>query len=233
MHIGVPAPLLLVAIRPCEHMSPYPGNTSRAIGKDARYTVKLDGTVQLTYTISTDERALLTTDGHDELVALVNEAKRRGGSPQGGGGFLINEHRHVLVPTQSGDVVYAGVYTRDLEFVFEKSLITPVARSGIRPGDVWPGPHVGIKYTLAAGASDIRCELETERGTLRRVSLSDFHSRQQLADLLKMCRDVKPNGGAVYINEARELFAPVERGEKYERLYIGHLGARPWFPEPI
>ncbi len=233
MPVSVPAPLLLVAIRRREHMLPYPGNTSRAIGKDARYTVKLDGTVQLTYTISTDERVLLTTDGHDELVALVNEAKRRGGSPQGGGGFFINEHRHVIVPTQSRDVVYAGVYTRDLEFMFEDSLISPVARSGIRPGDVWPGPHVGIKYTLAAGASDIRCELDTERGTLRRVSLSDFYSLPQLADLLRMCRDVKPNGGAVYINEARELFAPVDRGEKYERLYIGHLGTRPWFPEPV
>lgn len=56
------------------------------------------------------------------------------------------------------------------------------------------------------------------RGTLRRVSLSDFYSPQQLADLfLKICRDVKPNGRALYINEVRELFAPVERGEKYER----------------
>jgi hypothetical protein len=86
---------------------------------------------------------------------------------------------------------------------------------------------------LAAGASDIRYESETERGTFERVTLSKFHTLQQLADLLKMCRDVKPNGGAVYINEARELFAPVERGEKYERLYIGHLGTRPWFPEPV
>ena len=71
------------------------------------------------YEVSRNERALLTVDGHDELVAIVNEAKRHGGSTQGGGGFLIYEYRHVLVPTPSGGVLYAGDYTRDREFQFE------------------------------------------------------------------------------------------------------------------
>ncbi len=61
---------------------------------------------------------MLTTDDHPELVVLVNEAKRKGGSSQGGGGFLINEYRHVLVPTQSGKVLHAGAYTKDLEFKY-------------------------------------------------------------------------------------------------------------------
>jgi mRNA-degrading endonuclease RelE of RelBE toxin-antitoxin system len=231
--IGVPTPLILVATRRHQAMSAFIGNASKAIGQDARYTVKLDGTVQLTYALSTGDRALLTTDGHNELVSLVNEAKRHGGSSQDGGSFFINEYRHVLVPTQNSGVLYAGDYTRDLEFVFEDSLISPVARSGIRPGDIWPGPHVGIKYTLAAEAQDVRYELESARGTRQRINLSGFYSPQQLADLLKMFRDVKPRGGAVYINEARELFAPVERGESYERVYIGHLGNKPWFPKPV
>jgi len=212
-------------------MPPYSGNTAKAIGKDARYTVKLDGTIQLTYSVNSNERALLTTDCHDELVALVNEAKRRGGSSQGGGGFLINEYRHVLVPTQANEVVLAGTYTRDLEFTFNDSLISPVAKSGIKAGDVWPGPHVGIKYTLAASATDIRYE-KAESGVQKSILLSSFHSREELAELLSMCRAVKPDGGAIYINEARELFAPVEHGEAYERVYIGHLGNKPWFPEP-
>jgi mRNA-degrading endonuclease RelE of RelBE toxin-antitoxin system len=228
---GVPAPLLLVSTKRNGRMEAYNGNTAKGIGKDARYTVKLDNTIQLTYSVNSAERALLTTDGHTELVTLVNEAKRQGGATQPGGSFFINEFRHVLVPTLSGSVLFAGVYTRDLEFTFGDSLISPVARSGIRPRDVWPGPHVGMKYVLTAGAADIRYET-TEGETRKRVLLSQFHTQRELADILTMFRAVKPSGGAIYINEARECFAPVEGEQGYERLYIGHVGSRPWFPEP-
>ncbi|GEM_PF-1064973 len=228
---GVPAPLLLVSTKRNERMYPYNGNTAKAIGKDARYTVKLNNTIQLMYSVNSAERALLTTDGHSELVALVNEAKQHGGATQFGGAFFINEYRHVLVPTQSRDVLFAGIYTRDLEFTFGDSLISPVARSGTRPGEVWPGPHVGMKYVLTAGASDIRYET-TEDGITRRILLSQFHAKDELAELLAMFRVVKPGGGSIYVNEARECFAPVEGEQGYEKLYIGHLGSRPWFPEP-
>jgi len=130
-HMRGPRPLLMVSTRQEEPMKPYPANTSKAIAKDARSTVKLDGAIQLVYSIGNDEHGLLTTDEHPELVQLVNAAKRHGGSTQGGGSFLINEYRHVLVPTQAGNVLYAGVYTRDLEFDFEGTLISPVAPPGI------------------------------------------------------------------------------------------------------
>jgi hypothetical protein len=233
IRLKLPAAVSVVSTRQEEPMKPYPGNTAHGIAQDTRYTVKLDGAVQLVYSVGNDERALLTTDGHPELVQLVNEAKRRGGSAQGGGSFVINEYRHVLVPTQSGEVLYAGVYTRDLEFDFEGTLISPVAPSSIRQGQEWPGPHVGIKYTLAAGATDVRYEEETARGTLRRISLTDHHSLDALSELLAMFRAVKPNGGAVYVNEARESFAPVDDGTGYKRRYIGHIGGKPWFPEPV
>jgi mRNA-degrading endonuclease RelE of RelBE toxin-antitoxin system len=230
--LSVPAPLFIVSTKRNERMCPYNGNTAKAIGKDARYTVKLNNTIQLTYSVNSAERALLTTDGHSDLVSLVNAAKLQGGASQFGGAFFINEYRHILVPTQSGSVLFAGIYTRDLEFVFDNSLVSPVARSGIRPGVVWPGPHVGMKYVLAAGAADIRYDLTTENGTTRRVQLSQFYSQGELTELLAMFRAVKPAGGAIYINEARECFAPVEGQQGYERLYIGHLGSKPWFPEP-
>ena len=228
----VPLPLVFVSTRKQTPMTPYLGNTARKTGKDARYTVKLDNSIQLDYTDTGGNNSLLTTDDHPELVALVNEAKRKGGSSQGGGGFLINEYRHVLVPTQSGKVLHAGAYTKDLEFKYRGKLVSPVAPSGTRPGAIWPGPHVGVRYTLAAGASDIRYEAEKRNGDQERVSLSDYYSVDELDDLLGMFRAVKPKGGAVYINEARELFAPVDDGEGYKRRYIGHLGDRPWFPEP-
>lgn len=230
--VPTPAPLVVTIARRQEPLKPYRGNISKGIGKETRYTVKLDGTIQLLYGVGRNERALLTTDGHP-VVDLVNQAKRFGGGSQGGGGFLINEFRHVLVPLPSGeDVLYAGSYTRDLEFEFENTLISPVAPQSIRPGDAWPGPHVGIKYTLSAGAKDVRYDAQTSRGTIRRVSLTDHHSAEELGDLLHMFRRVKPNGGAIYVNEARELFAPVDDGSGYERRYIGHLGGKPWFESP-
>lgn len=213
-------------------MKPYTGNTAKGIAKDARYTVKLDGSVQLLFEVGDKEHALLTTDAHPELVAMVNEAKRQGGSQQGGGGFVINEFRHVLVPTLDGRVLFAGLYTHDLDFTFEGSLISPVAPPSVRSGDIWPGPHVGIRYTLAAGARDVRYELTTSRGTIKTVALTDFHGQDALAGLLGCLRAVKPQGGAIYINEAREFFAPVDDGGGYRQRYIGHLGGRPWFPEP-
>ncbi|MEI8351659.1 MAG: hypothetical protein WCG36_05030, partial [bacterium] len=154
-----------------------------------------------------------------------------------GGSFAINEFRHVLVPNIAGtEVLYAGAYTRDLEFEFEGTLITPVAPANIRPGQEWPGPHVGIKYTLLADATDIRYEVSAVSGTATIVKtkrLTAVHSKDALAGLLQMCRAVKPKGGAIYVNEARELFAPVDQGGSYKRLYIGHLGKHPWFPNPV
>jgi hypothetical protein len=89
-----------------------------------------------------------------------------------------------------------------------------------------------MKYTLAAGATDIRYEEMTSRGTLKRVCLSDNCQNGEADELLQRLRRIKPGGGAIYINEARELFAPVDTGKGYERRYLGHLGRQPWFPEP-
>lgn len=227
-----PAPLILVSTKRLGKIRLYEGNSAKAIGKESKYTAKLNGGVQLTYGAGDNERALLTTDEHPELVEMVNAAKKFGGAAQEGGGFVINEYRHVIVPTPKGAML-AGHYTRDLEFTFNGKVISPVAPKGIKPGAIWPGPHVGIRYTLAAGAKDIRYERDTARGTKHRVSLTDLFDAEELEALLQICKAVKPSGGAIYINEARELFAPVEDGAVWRRRYIGHLGKRPWFPEPV
>src|SRR5262249_21155887 len=50
--------------------------------------------------------------------------------------FYINEYRDVLVPdTSSGGSVYAGNYTRDLEFDYNGTPITPRPPQGLSPGD--------------------------------------------------------------------------------------------------
>ena len=134
----------------------YPGYSPSNVAKDAKYSVKReDGgwIVHLTYHLDRSTRELLTTDAHPKLVAMVNRVKREI-TGQEGGAFYINEHCHVLVPDPQG-ALFAGEYAKELRFDFEGGTLGPRPPAGLQPGDEWKGPHVGIKYTLAATNDDI------------------------------------------------------------------------------
>ena len=53
--------------------------------------------------------------------------------------------------------------------------------------------------------------------------------RQARARHVGQWAEHKPGGGAVYINEARELFGP--RGED-DYIYLGYMPLDEWFPRP-
>jgi hypothetical protein len=89
---------------------------------------------------------------------------------------------------------------------------------------------------VAAGCSDIRYDEVTMKGNTpiqKKVLLSSKHGDGAIEPLLSMIRKVKPNGGRLYINEARELFAPGDDADAGVYTYIGHLGKHPWFPDPV
>jgi hypothetical protein len=215
----------------------YPGLCPSNVNKDAKYSVVHSPTVsmkiRLVYRVSNREKELLTTDRHDELVDMVNKVKLEltGWS---GGAFYINEYRDVLVPdTINGGSVYAGNYTRDLEFDYNGTLITPRAPQGLDPGDPWPGPHVGIRYTLIAGGGDIRYELKSG-STIYERCLSEDVGPRRANELARRIATIKGNsGGRFYINEACEMFTPLggeEGGVEY--LYLGPLEDSAWFHAP-
>ena len=105
---------------------------------------------------------------------MVNEVKNAL-SGRTGGAFYINEFKAVLVPDgEGGRCYYAGDYDEVLEFKEDDLFVSPVAAPGLRPGDPWPGPRVGIKYVLCAGAGDIRYEMVDGRRR-ETVYLSDEH----------------------------------------------------------
>jgi hypothetical protein len=124
-------------------------------------------------------------------------------------------------------------YTRDLEFDYNGTPITPRPPHGLSPGDPWPGPHVGIRYTLMAGGGEIRYELKSGR-TIREHWLSDDVGRQRANELARRIATIKGNsGGRFYINEACEMFAPLggeEGGVDY--IYLGPLEDSAWFHAP-
>jgi hypothetical protein len=211
----------------------YSGNKPRNVSKDAKYSVVHDGAVfaiRLIYVLNYSERALLTTTKHPDLIRIVNAVKEEiVGSP--GGAFYINEFQHVIVPAD-GDYYYAGTYTAPLRFDFEGKVIGPKAPDGLTPGDEWPGPHVGIPYVLTAERTDIRYESEPRPNVIRRELLSATAGREGAAALAKRLARHKGGSGRIYVNEAREFFAPVESATQWSYLYLGNLGDDQWFPEP-
>ena len=219
---------------------PYPGLRASNVNKDAKYSVVSSRSggmeVRLIFRVSARERQLLTTDRHDRLVDKVNAVKLED-TGQRGGAFYINEYFDVLVPTVGGGYFFAGTYEKLLEFDMDGTTLSPRAPAGLLPGQPWPGPHAGIKYTLAAGGNDIKYELEDGRRSVEH-RLSDYVSAQAAAALAHRLREVKGGaGGGIYINEAGEFFAPImgssatdSRGLAY--LYLGPLGDDQWFPPP-
>jgi hypothetical protein len=189
-----------------------------------------DWTVQLQYVLNNTEYALLTTREHTELVEIVNRTKEAvNGSA--GGAFYLNEYGHVVVPSTDADYFFGGTYDEQLEFDFDGETISGRPATGVAPGDVWTGPHVGIPYTLNANASDIRYEA-TFGSTVERRELSGAVGSDQASRLASRLGGYKPSGGRIYINECREFFAPVEGVDGWCYVYLGPLADDAWFPPP-
>lgn len=211
----------------------YWGYSPLTVSKDAKYHVTATGEIRLEYQQNRRVRWLLTTGAHPALVDMVNEVKR-GTVGYEGGAFYINEFGAVLVPDGAGGRCYwAGDYKEVLEFRDGDLFVSPRAPSDLDVGEPWPGPRVGIKYTLNAGGSDLRYELVDGRRR-ETVYLSDDVGPSAASRTASVIRAVKGgSGGPFYINECRELFAPVGGDGEYRYLYVGPLGDLPWFEPPL
>lgn len=212
----------------------YPGYVPSNVNKDAKYSVVSgpDGyEVRLIYRLSAREEALLTTKHHDALVEMVNEVKLAANGKEGGA-FYINEYLDVLVPTLDNECYFAGTYQEPLAFDFDGQIISPRAPEGLEPGSPWPGPHVGIRYTLKAGGRDIGYETQVRPRVTKKVLLSDFHGPGPAAALATRLAEVKgEQGGRIYLNECGEFFTPPSKsGDPY--VYLGSLDDDVWFPPP-
>ncbi len=164
----------------------YLGHWPSNVARDAKYHVSANGhKIVLVYRETIDEERLLTTREHPKLAELVNRVKvEEGGQP--GGSFYINEYAHVVVPVaHEGETrpYFAGLYRESLEFRYHDMIVGSAPPAGLRPGDEWPGPHVGIAYILQAGADDIRYETRdpSDQDPIRKVRLSRVQSASYAA----------------------------------------------------
>jgi hypothetical protein len=220
----------------------FTGNCPRSVSKDAKYAIRTRQgalVVALTYETESGEQWLATTQEHPDLVELVNAVKTRMGS-QPNGPFYINEYGQVLVPVAVGpDTIYylAGEYDLPLRFLFEGTVLSGeglgLDGKPLEPGDIWEGPRPGIPYVLMAGRRDIYYIATVRTDVTRKVRLSASIAPEAAGTLADRIRRVKGwSGGTLYINEWREMFAPLNRSAGLEYRYVGHLDLdEPWFPK--
>lgn len=223
------------------------GNCPGNVARDAKYAVRADGqhrtpVVALTYRATDEERWHVTTEEHPELVAMVNQVKVAAGDAQNGP-FYINEYQQVIVPAgRDARYFLAGEYTRPLRFSFEGNTLSgeavDFAGKRLSPGDRWVGPHAGIPYVLKAGGKDVAFDVEVRQNVTRTVRLSKVIGENRATEVAHRIRAVKGfDGGRFYVNEWREMFAPVVREGTLEYLYLGPIdlgegGASTWFEKP-
>lgn len=220
----------------------YTGNCPKNVSKDAKYAIRFIGgrhVVALTYYVSsTQERWLATTEDHPDLVEMVNHVKTEAGDSRNGP-FYINEYSQVIVPAGPLATYYlTGEYDMPLEFEFEGNILSGegVGAEGKppEPGDLWTGPHPGIPYRLKAGQRDVYYRHFPRPGVETRPLLSASVGSEAAAAFASRIQEIKGwQGGRFYINEWREIFAPVSSRSGLEYRYIGHLELdEPWFPKP-
>jgi hypothetical protein len=217
------------------------GNCPKNVSRDAKYAVRSGPSgpvVGLVYRTANGEQWHPTTEDHPELVEMVNAVKLAvAGTPNGP--FYINEYGQVIVPTGPDARYYvAGEYEESVEFEFEGNILSgrgvDLTGRAFEPGDEWTGPHPGIPYVLEAGGADIRYESEPREHVTKKVKLSSFVGAPAAREIAQRIHAVKGwQGGRFYVNEWREIFAPVGRPGGLTYIYVGHLEIDdPWFPKP-
>lgn len=220
----------------------FTGNCPGNVSKDSKYKVKWDKgkyVIGIVYVTDDDEKWFPVSEDHAELVEMVNKVKASITGSEGGA-FYINEYRQVIVPCAGEDGSYylAGEYHKDLIFEFEGKIISGNAvdleGNPVQPGDLWPGPHPGIPYTLAAGGKDIYFRYSPRPRVEKEVRLSKVIGREKAAKVARWIAATKgPLGGRFYVNEFCQVFAPRTGDYGIDYLYVGKLeDMENWFVKP-
>ena len=226
------------------------GNCPGNVARDAKYSLRRQDTqwvVRLEYRIDYNEKVLLTTQQHPELVGMVREVQEESRRGQPGGAFYINEYSQVIVPSGLGGQYYlAGEYSSRLAFQPDEDpelagwVISGDGnnREGQRlaPGDDWIGPHPGLPYVLAANQQDVYYQSALSPVRIRKINLSGETSPTRARQVARQVREVKGSSGRFYINDFCQMFCPIWDGTTLRYTYVGALDLDAgWFNkwEPI
>src|SRR4051794_22858489 len=214
------------------------GNCPKNVSRDAKYSVRTNKgnlVVALLYESDNGERWHASTEDHEPLVEMVNAVKT-GVGDRPNGPFYINEYGQVIVPAGPEARYYlAGEYEGLVRFEFEGNILSGegVDLDGrpLEPGDTWTGPHPGIPYVLVAGGGDVYYVSHPREDVTRKVVLSTQRGAAAAKAIADRIQTVKSwEGGRFYVNEWREIFAPLNDRAGLSYRYVGHLELDdPWF----
>ncbi|MBC7363220.1 MAG: hypothetical protein H5U07_01595 [Candidatus Aminicenantes bacterium] len=178
------------------------------------------------------------------MAEAINEAKRILGS-YGGGVFSINEYGQVIVPSVDGDGrrILVGEIEGPilLHNPFSESKndkwINIADDSGLKCGDRWPFPYLGVVYRLSKN-NQIYYTEETE-DEIRAVFASVTDEQ-----LVKKLRSIRPYGpvrflvnpyGIVLTKKAPRLHRiygyTFYEDRNWEPTYVGRINYNKWFPK--
>ncbi|WP_339945895.1 hypothetical protein [Thermodesulfovibrio sp.] len=170
---------------------------------------------------ATEDRGIkYLTDG-------VNEGKRfLTPGHNGGGSFLINEYKQVIVPSSEGDSrrVIVGQITGDIKFYLENNILDLKTLKKMEPGILWERPYIGIPYNLSA-SNRIYFKRDSEDGT------EIEYLKNEYAELIKNLRKIRPYGAVRFIvNPYGLVLTKINIDNTWKSVFVQKLDYDKWFP---
>jgi hypothetical protein len=218
------------------------GRYGRLIGGSA-WKVALRDEILVEWQINSDTKAVLRakkTAETKKLAEAINEAKRIMGS-EGGGIFSINEYGQVIVPSVDGDgrrilvgkiegpILLQNPYSESKN----DKWIDISDDSGLKCGDRWPFPYLGVVYRLSQNNQIYYKEDKEDESRLIYAPVTD-------EQLVKKLRSIRPYGPVRFLVNPYGIVltkkAPLHRLEGYEEgnwepTYVGRINYNKWFPK--
>jgi len=205
------------------------GRYRRIEGRESVFHVRADNTVDILWRDGIDEiicPAVMSASLR-RLANAINAIKRRfAGCP--GGAFIINEFGQVIcpVPVSPWERYYVGDCSGAPVFMdADGNQFTLNNTHGLKTGDPWRLPYVGIVYNLSARN---RIYFAMRRG----IDTEFINPPRQDRNLINAIRSIRPSGSVRFIvNPHGIALTKVPNGHRWKPTYIGRIDYDNWFPK--
>ena len=218
---------------------PWRGYYRRIPGDRTAFHVGAGGALPFAYLDRPEGRGtchLVESDAAYELAQAVRTAKVQLGG-WGGGSFLINEHGQVLVPASDGcgNVMLAGEIEGSLEFedpFRPRETLNLADDGGLKPGDPWDRPYVGMWYNLSKHGRIYRMRSGPSGQDMEAPPAQD----SRLVRALRSLRSsgpvrfvVNPHGIVLTKRPPHSTWGTHCEDESWLAVYVGRISRESWF----
>jgi len=207
---------------------PWHGRYRRIEGRESVFHVKWDDTIEILWKDGGDEIICpaVMSPSLRKLAKVLNAIKKRhAGCP--GGAFIVNEFGQVICPVvTSGLRYYIGDCSGVPTFMdADGNSFTLNDTHGLRTGDPWKLPYVGIAYNLS---NNDRIYFQKKYGSDTEI----VSPLRQDRNLIRAIRRVRPYGPVRFIVNLHGIaLTKVRKGNRWQPTYIGRINYSSWFPK--